>query len=174
MPILDDDIVKEIAVKTGLQRRSHRKISPQNLLGVLCLESIKEAPSYNDLAIKLKSTVGESASKQAFWKRVNSEACIAFVKSVLGKVVEDRASLDLLKIPYKRIIIQDSTIIKLPQRLFESFSGVANHHTQVCNARIQAVYDLLAGEFLSFSLLRYPKKKLTSQNCLKFMGCDGE
>jgi hypothetical protein len=58
---------------------------------------------------------------------------------------------------FKRILLQDSTIIKLPLRLFEVFSGVKNAHAAVCNARIQGIYDLLSGRFIHFSIDPYSK-----------------
>ena len=61
---------------------------------------------------------------------------------------------------FKRILIQDSTIIRLPVRLFEVFSGVANQTTKVCNARIQGVYDVLSEHFISFSIDPYSKNDL--------------
>ena len=50
------------------------------------------------------------------------------------------------------MIVQDSTVIKLPTALFPSFSGVSNGHSTVCNARIQAVYDLIGGKLIEFSI----------------------
>lgn len=141
-------------------------------MGLLCLESVNEAPSYNDLAIKLSSTVGEAASRQAFWKRINNDACVSFMTSVLGKVIRDQAQVDMPKFHNKRILIQDSTVIKLPLKLFESFSGVANKHTQVCNARIQTVYDLLAGEFVSFSIDSYSKNDAKAASELRLQKGD--
>ncbi len=61
---------------------------------------------------------------------------------------------------YKRVIIQDSTVFKLPLSLFSIFSGVRNNITAVCNVRIQGVYDLLAGQFLDFSIDAYSKNDL--------------
>jgi hypothetical protein len=58
---------------------------------------------------------------------------------------------------FKRILLQDSTIIKLPLRLFEVFSGVKNAHAAVCNARIQGIYDLVSGHFLHFSIDPYSR-----------------
>ena len=58
---------------------------------------------------------------------------------------------------YKRVLVQDSTVIQLPARLFTTFSGVSNAHSNVCNARIQAVYDLVAAEFIDFSIDPYSK-----------------
>jgi hypothetical protein len=62
----------------------------------------------------------------------------------------------------RRILIQDSTILKLPTWLFESFSGVANAHATVCNARLQAVYDLAASRFIHFSLDSYSRNDLAA------------
>jgi hypothetical protein len=53
-------------------------------------------------------------------------------------------------------------VIRLPGRLYEEFSGVSNGHSAVCNARLQVIYDLLAGEFVSFSIDPYSKNDSSS------------
>ena len=58
---------------------------------------------------------------------------------------------------YQRVLLQDSTIIQLPARLFAAFSGVQNATSTVCNARIQCVYDLKAGTFIKFTIDPYSK-----------------
>ena len=58
---------------------------------------------------------------------------------------------------FKRILLQDSTIIRLPLRLFAAFSGIRNAHKTVCNARIQGIYDLLSGRFIKFAIDPYSK-----------------
>jgi len=57
--------------------------------------------------------------------------------------------------------VQDSTVIRLPLRLFEQFSGVKNAHTSVCNARIQSIYDLISQRFIAFSIDSYSKNDLS-------------
>ena len=66
----------------------------------------------------------------------------------------------------RRILIQDSTILKLPAWHFAHFSGVANAHGTVCNARLQAVYDLVSMSFLSFSLDSYSRNDLSAAPAL--------
>ena len=61
---------------------------------------------------------------------------------------------------YQRVLVQDSTIIKLPTHLFDDFSGVSNAHSKVCNARVQATYDLLALRLIDFSIDPYSKNDL--------------
>jgi hypothetical protein len=60
------------------------------------------------------------------------------------------------------VLVQDSTIIKLPSHLFADFSGVSNGHLSVCNARIQAIYDLIPARLLSFSIDPYSKNDLAA------------
>jgi hypothetical protein len=71
--------------------------------------------------------------------------------------VEDLIRLD----QYSRILVQDSTVIRLPLRLFEIFSGVKNAHSTVCNARIQGIYDLISRRFVKFSIDPYSKNDLS-------------
>jgi len=146
-----------------MKRRS-KKISAVDLLTLMCLESQKGSPSYNDLAARFDALYNVSTSKQAVWKRVNA-ACVLFFQAALALLIRLKVAnqeKEALKAcgKYDRVIIQDSTIVKLPVRLFDQFSGVANGHHQVCNARIQGTYDLLSGCFLHFSLDPYSKNDL--------------
>ncbi len=131
----------------------------------MCIESQKGSPSYNDLATRFETVYQTNPSKQAISKKVNP-ACVQFFQSVLAFIINSRLSqeeLGLMKSrSYKRVLVQDSTILKLPQKLFKVFSGVSNGHTVVCNARIQGVYDLLSGTFISFSIDTYTKNDIVS------------
>jgi hypothetical protein len=156
--------LKQLAIDSGFMKRKSRKISAVDLLALMCLESQKGSPSYNDLAARFDALYNVSPSKQAVWKRINT-ACVLFFQSALALLIklkitgqEKEALMACGK--YNRVIIQDSTIIKLPLNLFAQFSGVSNGHHQVCNARIQGVYDLLSGSFLTFSIDPYSKNDL--------------
>lgn len=70
----------------------------------------------------------------------------------IGTSVQDDVPAQGLLSRYTRVPVQDSTIIELPAWLFDTFSGVANGARQVCNARIQAIYDLKNMGFEAFSL----------------------
>ena len=71
-----------------------------------------------------------------------------------------------LKGKYKRIVIQDSTIINLPKRLFNYFSGVSNDFVQVANARIQLALDILSNGIIHFSLNSYSANDIKVANQL--------
>lgn len=96
-----------------------------------------------------------------------TESCIDYFKLVLASVILGKARKylregEFSKCNFKRVLIQDSTIIRLPKRLFDSFSGVSNAYTTVCHARIQGVYDLLSGRFISFTINPYSKNDQAS------------
>ena len=145
-----------------IRKTDRKKISPVEYLSFLCQESIKGTVSYNDLAAKISSELNHDASRQAYFYRTKDEA-VEFFKLILATVMKnkgkladiDRGDMSSLSRFFKRILVQDSTIIRLPAKLYEIFFGVKNETTAVCNARIQGVYDLLSGRFVSFSIDTY-------------------
>lgn len=165
-PELCVETVRRIAFETGFAQRSWKKISPEDFLVHLCVESIKGTVSYNDLAQKIATEENQDASKQAYHNRTNNKS-VLFFKRILEEIMKLKFNMDeftdlKLASKYNRILIQDSTVIGLPSKLFKVFSGVKNGHGAVCNARIQGVYDLIAGEFVFFSIDPYSKNDLAA------------
>jgi len=153
--------LRNLAFETGFCKRHSGKISAPDFVVHLCLESISGTVSYNDLAARIEAQTGIAASRQAYWERTD-EQCMIFFQSILEHVMLSKCDPHQIQCikrqrRFKRILLQDSTIIKLPLRLFEVFSGVKNAHTTVCNARIQGIYDLLSGRFIHFSIDPYSK-----------------
>jgi len=89
---------------------------------------------------------------------------LAFFQAVLALVIGTKLPAALLVGQrFKRILLQDSTVIQLPAKLFECFSGVKNGTpTAACNARIQGIYELRAGRFLQFSIDPYSRNDLAA------------
>jgi hypothetical protein len=154
--------VRRLAWETGFQKRAHRKIDPVNFIQVLLEQSLRNTCSYNDLAIQIDKESGGLVSRQAVGKRMD-QSCERFIKAILATALKSRAAKPTAmpeQARHTRVLIQDSTIVRLPTRLFARFSGVSNSQSKVCNARIQLVYDLRAGDFVSFSVDPYSKNDL--------------
>lgn len=156
-----------LARETGFSQRSSGKISVAALLEHFCDAAVKGTVSYNDLAGTIQTATGVSVSRQAYWDRMKADACVALFKAVLAHSMLlkcQRQELSRMQTCglFTRILIQDSTIIQLPARLFEIFSGVKNAHTTTCNARIQGVYNLCSGHFVSFSIDPYSKNDVSA------------
>jgi len=118
----------------------------------------------------------KNVSKQAVAKKIKQQ-CKLFmqevVKIILVKKLEKDKYIDVLKtLKYKRILVQDSTIIKLPLALYEMFSGVSNKNGKSTNARIQVIYDLISEEFINFSIDSYTKNDIKSASELHIVEGD--
>lgn len=151
----------KIAYETGFIKRKSKKIEADEFLELMCLESQKGSPSFNDLASRHEAIYTKNATKQAISKKVNP-SCVLFFQAVLARIITSKIYKSENKaVNYNRVLVQDSTIIKLPKRLFKIFSGVSNTHTSVCNARIQGVYDIISGTFISFSIDPYSKNDIS-------------
>ncbi len=173
---LSKEQIKTLAREFGFTKRNSGKFDPPDFLSVFCLKSQVGSPSYNDLAIRIEVTYGITITKQALWKRVN-ELCVLFFQAILAQIIKNRILQEEVDYfekmgKYNRILIQDSTIIKIPLRLFGIFSGVSNGNNAVCNARIQGVYDLISGRFIDFSIDSYSKNDLLAAPELRI--CQGD
>ena len=162
---LTKDVLDTMARKARFVQRSSGMIPVTTLLECLCEASAAGTVSYNDLAARVQAVSGVTVSRQAYWERMNTDHCVAFFKVILAKIMVQKLNQDGLAYLkncalFNRILIQDSTIIKLPTKLFALFSGVSNADATVCNARIQGVYDLCSGQFISFSIDPYSKNDL--------------
>jgi len=158
---LSEKEIRVLAYQTGFMKRAPKKIDALKFLVNICSISQLYLTSYNNLASRFYASFNTLASKQAFWKRVN-DPCLRFFQAILERIIKFKCDAIELSAyykncKYKRVLVQDSTIIKLPKRLFKKYSGVKNAHATVCNARIQGVYDLLSGCFISFSIDPYSK-----------------
>lgn len=158
---LDREQITKIAFESGFCKRKSGKIDPPDFLIHFCLQSLEGTVSYNDIAAKVEAKTGVNASRQAYQQRMGEE-CVNFFKKILETVMNSKYPQADQKVcekmgEIKRILVQDSTIIRLPLRLFEIFSGVKNASSSVCNARIQGVYDLISRQFIKFSIDTYKK-----------------
>ncbi len=166
--LFSKSLIEQTARDSGFIKRI-RKINPLNLLAVLLEQSLWRSPSFNDLASAIQSHDGADPSRQAIALRFK-EGLLHFLQALLGRVISGRMDQADPPAPdagpdfcgYHRVLVQDSTIIPLPLALFSSFSGVSNRTSSVCNARIQAVYDLRSAQLLSFSIDPYSKNDLAA------------
>lgn len=158
-----------IAIVTGWQKRSPRKITAAALLSSLCAQCHGGTASFNDIATSLDAVSRRQPSRQSVAERF-AEPCLRMIQTVLRlamsrrittSIQEDAPAQRLLH-PHSRVLVQDSTIIELPGWLFDTFSGVSNGARQVCNARVQAAYDLKNMCFEAFSLDAYSKNDLSA------------
>jgi hypothetical protein len=159
----------KLAQDLNFTRRPPRKIDVVNLLASFCEECLQGSPSCNDLASHIETISGEAPSRQAVNLRLN-QAFHNILQRLLEEVMGQKilpnglatAKTTTLFRGYGRVLVQDSAIIKLPGHLLADFSGVANAQSSVCNARIQAAYNLLDRRLIGFSIDPYSKNDLAA------------
>jgi len=166
--IFTDEYIRELARNAGFTLRKSRKIDVCALLASLCEQCFQGSPSCNDLAAHIEANYGAAPSRQAINLRLN-ESFETLLQWLLEKIIAEKVDGKGFATPadvqfrgYRRVLVQDSTILKLPIHLFKDFSGVSNATSRVCNARIQATYDLINFRLLSFSIDPYSKNDLAA------------
>src|SRR4030042_7002539 len=146
---LSREELNSVAFETGLGQRKSGIIDIPEFFHIFCQQSLEGTVSYNDLAAKIEAITGISVSRQGYQQRMGLE-CVAFFQRVLERVFARKQATpadNVLTRKFTRILVQDSTILRLPLRLFEIFSGVKNGSQSVCNPRVQSIYDLISRQF---------------------------
>lgn len=157
---LTDTQIRHLARKLGAWKR-FRTIQPEDVVKHMCQAACYGTVSYRDLAVAVAVSTNRQACRQAYAKHMNP-GLLALIMALVEAAMQEKVSPGALppkeKLKgFRRILLQDSTVIKLPTRLFDIYSGVRNGHTAVCNARVQAIYDLCAGKFILFRIDPYSR-----------------
>jgi hypothetical protein len=145
-----------LAHQTGFVRRTPKKVTPAGFLLTACLFALQTCGSLADFAQLWALLHQQTLSKQAVHKRCCG-AAVDFLQAVLQSIVCSLVTLPGLPCPlsstFRRILIQDSTSISLPQKLASVFPGSANQHSANLSClKIQATLDLLQNRWVRFHL----------------------
>lgn len=157
----DGDVCFQLAVKHRFKSR-RRGLCASYFVVALLDACTSHVVSFNILASAIASQFRIIVSKQAVHKALSSAAFSAFFDEFFSLFVAKKLCQQEFTQAFNRIIIQDSTIIKLPMRLFSLFSGVKNQFVQVTNARIQLALSLGNHSLTHFSLDSYSKSDMSA------------
>lgn len=154
---LDPQLLLTLAQESGFARRTARKLTPLLFVQATLLLVSQSTVSLRRWAA-LVGVLGQVClSKQALWERLTPRASV-FLQAVLAQLLARRLRLNRGVKPtalaaFSRVLVQDSTTIKLAPKLAAAFPGSRNQrgaaHGQL---KIQALYDLLAQRFVAFGL----------------------
>jgi len=135
-----------IAKTTKFQQRSARKITPLNFLLSFFKTHSKDKFSMRSWALELSSLIQEPVSFQALDKKLSIRH-LAFVKEVFTQSITSYLNVDNPSIhpklaQFNRVLVEDSTCVKLNKALYSKFSGSSNGVKQNATCRIQLSIDL--------------------------------
>jgi hypothetical protein len=146
-----------LARRSGFQKRTPRKIKPIEFLKSLCAGVFHPRVSLNVWASLLGLISGCEVSKQAFGKRVNERA-VTYIRDVLFAGIGSLSGMHLARgagvfARFRRVLIQDSTHIPLPDHLADQYPGASNQRRRKqAGMKVQAIWDLMTEQFVHFSL----------------------
>jgi len=153
----DKSVFKKLSEKSGFCRRKARKISAYPFVLGFIECSLKKCCSYLQWAAAISRITGESVSRQSLFERLNAGAS-AFAKELLQHAMNkqiDKVRDGGVFSCFKKVILQDSTALSLPDNLVAYFPGNRSHGIQKAVARIQCILEVKAMRFLHFTLGGY-------------------
>lgn len=153
--------------KHHLLKSRTRKLTCFHYVVAILATCNKKVVSFNQLAACISRQFKIVVSRQAIHKALKSKAFTKFFDEFYFAFIAFKVTDKLILDDFNRVIVQDSTIIKLPQRLFADYSGVRNQSKQVANARIQLALDLGNHSLSHFSLDKYSNPDISEAKALQ-------
>ena len=165
---------------SGFLRRKPKKLTPALFVQAACLLVTLGKVSYHRWAALIGLLGQCTLTKQALFERLTEHAA-TFLQAVLqallttvgttSGVVPPPASL----VTFGRVLLLDSTTIKLSEKLALFFPGSSNQRgSQGGMLKIQACYDLLAQNFVHFSLSSYRRNDQAASPDVLPLLCPGD
>ena len=110
--------------------------------------------TFTQWALQISLLSGKTVSKQGVFDRLHSKT-VTFARQLLEHVLVQQSGKDFnsgLFSYFGKVLLQDSTTLRLPQVLSGIFPGNHSRGEQKAVARIQSVFSLKAMKFIKFSL----------------------
>lgn len=149
--------IEKLSKDCNFSKRKAKKISAKDfLLGFFLMAKSRENHSYRNWAIKIGWLIKDRVSKQALWKKMR-QTQIIFLKKVLSSIIKqtlnDNNDYPKLKI-FKNIVIEDSTTIKLNDKLHKDYpgNGYWDNNAQKAIMKIQAAYNITSRRLLRLDI----------------------
>ena len=161
---LDLMAIDQLAKTSGFIKRKPKKIFPIHLVISLFLVVLGSGNSLDNLASKIGLLSAQTVSKQSVFKRIN-ENLINFLQAVLAtaimfsaKIKDESKRQSHVFASFNRVLVSDSTSIKLDAKLAEGFPGSRNQSGKKnATLKIQATIDILTQQFCYFDITAFTK-----------------
>lgn len=136
----DEAALTELAKEKLFQQRRRGSLTPGVFLQSMMRAAQSGATSFLSIAVLCGIQTNGTLAKQSLWERVNPRA-FAFLSAVLCRLMSSRyQARQFLTRSIKRILVADSTVMRLHPSLEPFFPGSRNQHakTSQSSARLHA------------------------------------
>jgi len=151
--------IESLAKETKFMIRKPKKITPENFLYSFYLLFSAKIFSLDAWAIEFEKLTGIEITSQAIDKKLQIRH-IEFYKKLFEEAIKTSYTKLISKVEgklarFNRVLVEDSTCVKLADKLYKFFSGASNGMVKKAITRIQFSFDLKSNTYENLEMCTY-------------------
>lgn len=169
--VLITEGLKNGTLENGIILSRRRSIIPEKLIATIIRKSNEGTWSYSQIAKGYGFDTGIAVTKQAIWKATQKyvfNTLQVILSFLLTKAINSK-NLSSNKF-FKRILIEDSSSIKIGDKFKSFFPGSSNQNGRNSSIKFHTMYDLVAEKFINFKITPFTDNDLSmSKDIFRFI-----